>query len=214
MTDDFRVYIRVDGHGLFGELLEGLRAGGVGREVSERLGDRVVVSHHGDELFLYTATEEDARTALEAVRPSLEEHELSVEEERVERWHPDAETWEDASVPLPTTEEQRAAEHAKLVEAEAAASEEAGVPQWEVRVTLAREEDARRYAQQLEEEGLRIVRRSRHVLAGARTEDEARELAERMRAGAPEGARFEVEGNGQAIWPVLHPFAIFGGLGQ
>jgi hypothetical protein len=50
---------------------------------------------------------------------------------------------------------------------------------------------------------------------GAANRDEAAELAERLRAEAPEGARVEVEPSGGAVWEVMpaNPFAVFGGLG-
>jgi hypothetical protein len=214
MTDDFRIWITVDGDGVVGELLEGLRTGDAAREVEGKLGERVVVSHADDQLFLYTATHEDAEAAAAAVRPAIEHHKLRVVEQRLQRWHPEAEVWEDAERPLPATEAEREAEHAHLQAVEASESRETRLPQWEVRVTLPDAQAARDYAERLEGEGLYVVRRSEFVLAGANTEDEARGLADRLRDGAPEGARFEVEANGSAVWTAMHPFAIFGGLGQ
>src|SRR5215212_6434014 len=120
MTDDFRIWITVDGDGVVGELLEGLRTGDAARDVEGKLGERVVVSHADDQLFLYTATHEDAEAAAAAVRPAIEHHKLRVVEQRLQRWHPEAEVWEDAERPLPATEEEREAEHAHLQAVEAA----------------------------------------------------------------------------------------------
>jgi hypothetical protein len=213
MTDDWRVTLPYDGEGVVGELLESFRAGEVEHEAAKRLGDRVVISHDGGELFLYAATEEDARTAERVVRELLGRFKLRGRRARIERWHPEAERWEPATVPLPSTDEERAAEHARLMETERAESRDAGVPGWEVRVTLRDGDAARSYAARLEAHGLEVVRRDRFVMAGAETEDDARALAERLRASAPDGASLEVEGTGQAWWSALHPFAVFGGLG-
>jgi hypothetical protein len=214
MTEDFRVWITIDGDGVVGELLEGLRASDAAREVEGKLGDRVVVSHSHDQLFLYTATHGDAEAAAAAVRPAIEHHKLRVIEQRVQRWHPQAEDWEDATVPLPGSAEEQAAEHARVEADEALESRETRLPQWELRITLPDAAAAQQYQEQLERDGLHVTRRSEFVLAGTDTEDEARALADRLRASAPEGTRLEVEGNGNAVWTAMHPFAIFGGLGQ
>jgi hypothetical protein len=215
MTDDWRVTVPYDGEGVVGELLEHFRAGEVEHEAAAELGDRVVVSGANDKLFLYTGSEEDARTAERVVRDLLARHELNVDGvTSVERWHPDEESWEDAAKPLPSTPDEHAAEHARLSDRERAESADRGVPQWEVRITLTDEAEARAYEETLVGEGMPVVRRASHVMAGADTEDDAAALAERLRPGAPAGAKFEVEGNGQTAWSALHPFAWFGGLGN
>ena len=100
MTDDWRVTVPYDGEGVIGELLEHVRAGAVEHDAAERLGDRVVISASGDLLFLYTATEEDARTAEGVVRDLLGRHDLVVKgETKLERWHPEEERWEDGARP-------------------------------------------------------------------------------------------------------------------
>ena len=53
------------------ELLGHVRAGRRRADAAERLGDRVVISASGERLLLYTATEEDARTAERVVRDLL-----------------------------------------------------------------------------------------------------------------------------------------------
>lgn len=214
MRDDWRVTVPYDGEGVVGELLEHFRAGKVEHEAAQELGDRVVVSGSGDSLLLYAVSEEDARTAERVVRELLARHDLNVDgATSIDRWHPEAEAWEDAATPLPGTPEQHAAERARLTEREQAESAEAGIPQWEVRVTLASETEARDFEERLLAEGMPVVRRAAHVMAGANTEEDAEALAERLQAEAPAGARFEVEGNGQTSWSALHPFAWFGGLG-
>jgi hypothetical protein len=213
MNDDWRVTLPYDGEGVIGELLENVRAGKLEHEAAKRLGDRVVFSHDDGVIFLYAATEADARTAEEVVRVLLERFKLRAEAGTLERWHPEEERWEDAAVPLPETDAERAAEHARLMESEREDSRETGVPEWEVQVTLADSGAARAYAHRLEQAGLSVVRRDRYVMAGAETEDDAVALADRLRAEAPEGARFDVEGNGRPWWSALNRFAVFGGLG-
>ena len=60
----------------------------------------------------------------------------------------------------------------------------------------------------------RLVRRWRFLIAGAQSEDDARALAERIRAEAPAGAEVDAEGSEALVWAREHrPFAVFGGLG-
>lgn len=214
MNDDFRIVITVDGDGVLGELLERVRAGGLEREAAETLGDRIVLSRDDDRLLVYAASEGDVAAARSALEALAGRHGLRVTDAGpVERWHPEEERWEDASVPLPETDAEHEVERARHRRHERRHSERTGVPQWEVLVTLTSEEAARRWAGSLEDEGVHVVRRGRHVMAGAPSEDDARTLAARLEAEAPEGSRLEVQGNGQAWWSSLHPFAVFGGLG-
>ena len=76
-------------------------------------------------------------------------------------------------------------------------------------------EETDTFADLLESEGIPLIRRHRFVLVGAASEEDARELAERLRAEAPAGAKVEVEPSGEMVYEVMprNPFAIFGGLG-
>lgn len=214
MNDDFRLTIELAGeHGRLDELLERVREGEVEYEASNRLSDRVVISHGDDRIFLYAGSADEARTAADAVVGLLPRFELEPGPTHLERWHPQGEEWEDADVPLPTTPAELEAEQAEVRERERAESAAAGHPEWEVRIELADADAARALEEQLEGEGLDVQRRSHYVLAGAPSEDDAKALAERLRAEAPPGARLEVQGTGQEWWAVLHPFSVFGGLG-
>lgn len=215
MNDDFRLSLTLDGEGVLGELLETVRAGGVKHEAADALGDRVAISQDGDLLWLYAGTVEDARAAGEAVEGLAERHDLRVAARgALERWHPEEERWEDASVPLPESRAEHEIEHARHVRHERHHSERAGVPEWEVLVTLPDEGVAQRWVAELGASGMEhLLRRGRHVMAGAPSEDDARDLADVLRREAPEGAKLEVQGNGQSWWSSLHPFAVFGGLG-
>lgn len=214
MNDDYRLTIELGGdQGRLEELLEGFRAGEVEYEAVKALPQRVVVSHGDEELFLYAGSAEEARAAEAAVVPMLPRFDLEARGSRLERWHHEAEEWEDASAPLPRTPAEEEAERAERRAAERAESAQAGHPEWEVRVRLPHTRAARELAERLEAEGLAVERRSHYVLAGAPSEDDARALAERLRAESPAGASLEVQGTGQEWWAVLHPFAVFGGLG-
>ena len=131
------------------------------------------------------------------------------------RWHPVEQRWEDPEVPLPRTEEEWRADHARLQERAAAESRETGEAAWEVRVELPEHEATDELAERLESEGVPVVRRWTYLLVGAANEDEARALAKRLRDEAPAGSRVQVEPGGRLAWEVAPrtPFAIFGGLG-
>jgi hypothetical protein len=173
---------------------------------------RFPVSHSDDQIFIYADSEPEARRALAELDSVLAEHDLR-DAATVSRWHPIAERWEDASQPLPQSELEIEREHARREALEARRSREAGLAEWEVRITLPTRDEARAFADRLRDEGVPVTRGWRHVMAGAANEDEARELAERLRAEAPEGSLLHVEPSGADAWRVTHPFPFFGGLG-
>jgi hypothetical protein len=133
----------------------------------------------------------------------------------LERWHPVEQAWKEGSLPLPETEEEVADEHERLQERETAESEGSGAAQWEVRVELPSHEDTVRLADQLESQGVLVVRRHTFLLVGAANEDDAKALAERLRGEVPAGAVVAVEPGGGMVWEVTpqNPFVLFGGLG-
>ena len=69
--------------------------------------------------------------------------------------------------------------------------------------------------ERLESDGLPVVRRWKFLLVGAANEDDARALADRIRAEAPGDVTIAVEPGGEMVWEVAprNPFAVFGGLG-
>jgi hypothetical protein len=84
-----------------------------------------------------------------------------------------------------------------------------------VRIECATRADAEAFEERLKANGDPVIRRSTYLLVGARNRDEARALAERLRAEAPQGSRLHVEPGSGVAWQLLprNPFAIFGGLG-
>jgi hypothetical protein len=214
--DEFRIEVEVPRERAH-ELLDAL--GSVERR---SLGDdaapeHVAVSHEDGHVFVYADSSEDATRARVALESVLAEQRI-VAKPSLRRWHPEEEGWEDASLPLPSTAAEHSAEHAHLEELETEESEQVGHPEWEVRITLPTHHDARAFAERLAVEGIPVRRHWRHLNLGTRDEDEARALAERLRAEAPEGSSFEVEGDAWDAWAEVNaparPFAIFGGLGQ
>jgi hypothetical protein len=106
----------------------------------------------------------------------LARHQLSAEF-TLDRWHPLEEEWEDVSVPMPDTAEQRAAEHRRLVDAETQESLAAGQAGWEVRVDLPSHRQAVELAERLQAEGRSVIRRWKYLVLGANNEDDASALA-------------------------------------
>jgi hypothetical protein len=117
---------------------------------------------------------------------------------------------------LPQTDDEVEAERQRREKQDAKEAQELGYAQWEVRVDLPGHRDAVKLADQLEQEGIRpVVRRWKYLLIGTATEDDARELAERIRAEAPEGADVNAETSSMIGWETTgsNPFAPFGGFG-
>jgi hypothetical protein len=170
------------------------------------------VSADGETVYAYADTPDAIHEAAKVLRSLLTDVGLDAGI-RVDRWHELEQRWEDESVPLPTTEAGREAERERLEETEEAESRASGRALWEVRLELPSHERTRELAARLEGEGLQLIRRWTFLLVGADSEDDARELAERRRAEAPD-ATTHVEPSGEMVAEVSprNPWAIFGGL--
>ena len=214
MADDWRVTIDFDDEGDGTQLAEWLAAVDLEGEERTSLGDRVIVSRDGPRVYLYADSAKPAREVLRTVSARIEQ-EGHAAVTSLERWHPVEQVWKDDSVPMPDTPEELAAEHDRFQEREAAESAETGAAQWEVRIELGTHEETVALAERLESEGIPVVRRHTFLLAGAANEDDARELAERIRGEASGSAKVEVEPGGGMVWEVAprNPFTFFGGLG-
>jgi hypothetical protein len=207
MHDEFRVEIEVPKPH---ELLQALKAV---ERTEDALGalPRSAVTHEGEHVFIYTDSLEAAERAQAVVREAMSQRGLSGQI-AVYRWHPLEERWKDASEPLPASESERVAEHTRLEQHETVESEQAGIAEWEVRVTLPSHQEARAFAERLRGEGIPVNQRWRHLLVGANDEDDAAALAERLRTEAPAGSEIHSEGNGLPYWQMLHPYAFLGGI--
>lgn len=216
MADDFRITVEFEDEGSIFNFGRILRERDLAKELRDQLGDGVVVTRDGSLVFLYASSPEQAQAAERCVRDALADEEAAAQVSRVERWHPVEERWEDASVPLPQTEAEVAAEVERQEQREEADTRTLGYAEWEVRVDLPTHRDAVELADRLEAEGISpLVRRWRYLLIGTPTDDDARELAERIRAEAPEGASVKAEPSSTIGWELTgqNPFAAFGGFG-
>jgi hypothetical protein len=215
MSDDWRLQVGLVDDGAAHALTERLEAEKLGENLEASFGDRLIVSGEGKHVFIYASEREQADLAANTIRSIAAEHDWDVELE-LKRWHPTAEEWEDADKPLPTTDAERAAEHAHLVEREREETSERGYAEYEVKVHCSSHRDTVKLADRLREEGLPIVRRWKYLLVGATDEDSANALAERLRAEVPSGATVTAEVSQRAAWdddPGRGSFAMFGGLG-
>jgi hypothetical protein len=111
----------------------------------------------------------------------------------VARWHPIAEEWRDASIPIPRTHEEEEAEYAAREAAEAREAEIEGAYDWHVVVRLPGRDEAAELADRLARDGVPATHRWRYVVASALTEERAQELAERLRSELPEDADIRIE---------------------
>jgi hypothetical protein len=192
MADDWRVTAALHEEGLVGHLLEGLRRHRVEDAVIARLGGRVAVSSGSSHVFVYADSEGAAREAKRVLREVCDAQDVSADV-AVDRWHPLAERWEDPSVPLPQSEAERQAERERFQQAETEVSQRTGLAEWEVRVELDSHDAAVALADELEAEGRQPVRRWTYVVVGANNEDEANEIADRLREEATAGGTIMVE---------------------
>ena len=216
MADDFRIAVEFEDEGSLLHFGRSLREREFEKELREQLGDGVVISRDGSHVFLYTATAQQADAAERAVRETLDQLEVEAEVSPVLRWHPVEDRWEDASVPLPQTDAEIEAERQRAEERQTKEAQELGYATWEVRVDIPSHRDAVKLADQLEQEGISpVVRRWKYLLIGTANEDDARALAERIRAEAPQGADVKAEPSSTIGWETTgrNPFAPFGGFG-
>jgi hypothetical protein len=190
-TDEWRVEIDLEDDEQHLTLGERIRSLDLDDEARKRLGDSITVTRDGPRMFMYATSESAAREAERVARELLVSEGVAVEP-RVTRWHPDAEAWLDASEPLPQTEAEREAERARHVAAEAREVAREGVYDYEVHVNPPHHADAVALERRLEEEGLVVKRRWKHLRVEALTEDQADELAGRIRAEAPEGTEVTI----------------------
>jgi ADP-heptose:LPS heptosyltransferase len=194
MSDDWRIRIELPqashAETLFGRLGLGGGSDEAKRLAGELQGHRLAVSNDEDTVFIYTESPGQTEQARAVVEAELAEEGIA-SELHVERWLPEEERWSDEP-PAETWEQEEL---------------DRGFAPWEVRAERDSHEEAEELADSLEQEGYDVVRRWRFVIVGAATEEEARELAQRLHG--------EAEPGGEVVWEVApkNPFALFGGLG-
>jgi hypothetical protein len=192
--DEWRVEVELDdeehGYGLG----ERLRSHDLDEEARVRLPGRVIVTRDGSRIFLYTASEQEAREAERVVRKLATADELTAEIS-VTRWHPVEEDWKDASIPLPQSEAEIDAERRRHEEAERAEAKEEGSYDWWVKVELHDRGAAADLAEKLASEGLPVHRRWRYLTVDVLTEEQANELGTGLLGELPPEAEVWVEAN-------------------
>jgi hypothetical protein len=194
MSDDWRIRIepREAAHAetLLGRLGFDLGSDAAKRLARELEGHRLAVSRDDDTIFVYAESKPQADQARQIVEAELQDEAIQADLE-VERWLPEEERW--SNEPPDETWEQEELER--------------GFAPWEVRVERDSHDEAEKLADDLEREGYDVVRRWRYVIVGAGSEEEARELAQRLHG--------EAEPGGEVVWEVTpqNPFSVFGGLG-
>jgi hypothetical protein len=176
------------------------RAGRVAQAVRERLaadgrhrgpGYRVVLSVDGPLLFLYTGSADAAREADRVTREVLALRQLTATV-TVDRWHPVAQEWRDASVPMPESDDELAAERLSRMDAETEQSRATGQAAWQVRVELPSHREAVELAGRLRTDGRPVIRRWKYLVLGADNENDAVVLAKTIRQAAPAQASIRV----------------------
>jgi len=212
VQDDYRVQIELDDEQHGHPLAERLRALDLDDDARRRLGDDVIVTRDGSRMYLYAADEPAVREAERVVRGLMTEEDITADVS-VARWHPVEQAWRDPSVPLPHDAAEEQAEYARREDRERAEAAREGDTDWDVRITLHDHDATTRLAERLEGEDLWVVRRWRHLLVKALTEEQAGDLAERIRAEAPPEAEIAVEVRDPEVGQLIgNPFAVFGGL--
>jgi hypothetical protein len=208
MADEWRVEVHLEdeGHGL--TLGDRLRSLDLDDEARERLGERVVVTRDGARMFLYTGSQETAREAERVARELAAADKLEAKT-HVTRWHPDEEEWMDPSAPMPQSEAQRASEHREHEAHEEREARRTGQNEWELRVDLDSLGETRELSSKLSEKGIDHHRRWKHLLIPAATEEQAAEIADRVREVAPAETELHLE---PAPGSIPHPaFVVIGG---
>jgi hypothetical protein len=183
--EDWRVEINLDdeehGYGLG----ERLRSHDLDDEARKRVGPRAIVSRDGPRLFLYTGTEAQAREAERIAGELVAADNLSAEIE-VTHWDPETEQWiHSEGDPIEPDEDERYAD-------------EESYP-WLLTIEADSRGDAAEIERLAEGAAGPVHRRWRYVTIDARTEEEANEIADRLRERLPEGAQMWVEANPEGV---------------
>jgi hypothetical protein len=191
--DDWRVTVVFTQADRAGRVAQAVRKQWVDDGV-RRLGFRVAISVNGPSLFLYTATEAAVRKVDRVMREVLADHQIHAEF-ALDRWHPVAQEWADASVPMPESGDALAAERRRAMDSETEQSATAGRAAWQVRVTLPSHRQAAEAADRLRAGGHQVIRRRKCLVLGADNEDEAHGLAAAIGNEAPPGSSVQVVSN-------------------
>jgi hypothetical protein len=190
--NDWRVTAHLNDVGQAQQAVHALSAQQVEAEIHGRLGGRVALGTDGARsVFLYTHTEDAAAAAQQVLSDLLTGHQMTADF-TVDRWHPVAEEWEPADVPLPADDASIRAEREQVDVEETSESLASGHALYEVRVQLPSHHESVAFATRLAGEGYSVTRRWRFLVVGANNADQAEEFEAAIRREAPAGAQITV----------------------
>ncbi|MEA2214403.1 MAG: hypothetical protein QOF83_4351 [Solirubrobacteraceae bacterium] len=215
MNDDWRLRITLEDDDTADALTARLKDHTTPDDRTRSLHDRIVVSSDGPEVFCYAGSREQAEATQRAVEQVAQDAQWPAPQFELTHWHPTAERWEDADLPLPETDAERADELRQRIAQERVDAERQGYPDFEVRVKCPSRGQAAELAERLRDEGIPVVHRWSAVLIGVSDEASAAQLADRLRAEVPASSDVTVEGNLRAAYEdrPWSPFFVLGGLG-
>ncbi len=215
MDDDWRLQIDPADEGAIGGLSDHLRSSELEHDLATTLESGVIISHEGETIYLYAGDRHQLDKARSVVESFLDDKGWKADLD-LRHWHKEAERWDPADAPDPTTPAEVEAEHERLIATEDRETEErGGRAEFEVSAKFSSASEAGHFADKLRAEGLEPVRRWHYLVVGAANEDEAKALAERIREEAPTGAEVKAEYSLNQIYRnrVPNPFFWLGGLG-
>jgi hypothetical protein len=190
MSDAWRVTVSFDDPAPAKRAVRELSGREIEDQARQRLAARVAVSVTDLHLYLCTGTRGGAVAALEVIGAVLAAHRLRGSMV-THFWDPSINRWVSAADSVPDDTGLALMPHkhrygpARDVALDTQVAEATGLATWEVRVDLASHHDAVTFAGRLKAEGHPPVRRWRHLLVGARNQDEAQALAAAIHAQAP-----------------------------
>jgi len=197
MNDAWRVMVTFDDPAPTKRAARELSGHEIEAQVRQRIAAPVAVSVIDPHLYLCTGTRDSAVAAEEVIRAVLAAH-----RQRgtvvTHFWDPSINRWVNSadSVPddtgLTLLPDKRRHGPAREVAADTRIADATGLATWEVRVNLASHHDTVAFAQRLKAQGHPPVRHWRHLLVGARNQDEAQALAAAIHAQAPPWAATSV----------------------
>src|SRR5207249_2176180 len=100
MAEDWRVHVDLGEGGLTSEIRERMEAHELDHAVRAALGDRIVVSDDGRQLFLYADSRRAAEAGAQVVRTLSQQHGWRTDVSLM-HWHENAEDWEPADAVTP-----------------------------------------------------------------------------------------------------------------
>ena len=194
MADDWRVTVTFTHASRAGRVAQAVRERLAADGLHRRPGYRIAASVDGPRLFLYADSEDAAREADRVLREVLALRQLDAVS-TLDRWHPVAQEWRDASVPMPECDDELAAERQSRMHSETEQSRVTGQAAWQVRVELPSHREAVELAGRLRADGRPVIRRWKYLILGADNENEAGTLAEMIGQAASAQASIQVAGS-------------------